>query len=56
MFIPFVAVVSISAAFAMLGALMVKVSMLTLALQAMCVVAFAAVLLAAWTQFTGRIR
>lgn len=46
MFIPFIAGISISAAFAMLGALMVKVSMLTLALQDMSAVAAVAALVA----------
>ena len=46
MFIPLVAGISIAAAFAMLGALMVKVSMLTLALQAMTVVALVFALVA----------
>ncbi len=46
MFIPLVAGISVAAAFAMLGALMVKVSMLTLALQAMTAVALVAALVA----------
>lgn len=46
MFLTFIAVVSISAAFALLGALMVKVSMLSLALQAMTAVALVFALVA----------
>ncbi len=46
MFIPLVAGISIAAAFALLGALMVKVSVLTLALQAMTAVALVAALVA----------
>lgn len=56
MFIPFIAGISVAAAFSLLGALMVKVSMLTLALQAMSAVALIAVLLAGWTSFSGRFR
>ncbi len=46
MFIPLIAGISVAAAFALLGALMVKVSMLTLALQAMSAVALVAALIA----------
>lgn len=46
MFIPLIAAISVAASFALLGALMVKVSMLTLALQALTVVALIAALVA----------
>lgn len=48
MFIPFIAGISIAAAFALLGALMVKVSVLTLMLQGLAVVTVAIAVLAAW--------
>ena len=46
MFIPLIAAISVAASFALLGALMVKVSMLTLALQAMSAVALVFVMVA----------
>ena len=55
MFIPFIAGVSIAATFAMLGALMVKVSMLTLALEAMTALALIAALVAGLAVARARI-
>ncbi len=54
MFIALIAGISIAAAFAMLGALIVKVSMLTLALQAMSAVALVSALVAGLAVVRGR--
>ncbi len=56
MFIFLIAGVAIAAAFTALGALVVKVTVLTMALQATALVAGAAVLLAGWARFSGRSR
>lgn len=55
-FVPFLAATTAAAAFAQLGALSVKVSMLTIGLQAMAVVTLAAILFAIWARYGASLR